>query len=321
MGIKTKIVSMRYLRLAFLPVVVFVLLLPFDLPSQEEIPPDQLPTISAEVSVSIVNLYATVRSSKGRPIYSLTQDDFTLFINGKKQEISHFSNDITEPLNVVFLLDVSGSMRLLDKFDTAKNIIKAIIEKLTPDDEVALMIFADGEVEMLVDFTKDKKALISRMDQLKPYGGTALRNAIAYSHRLLIEQIGKKGVLLLSDGLDNRSDLPLEQAVQMAANVEVPIYTFELIRSKWIDEAQTEQDIDVLPLKIFAESTGGLYFTLEEASAEDIDKACSKIFEDLKYQYYIGYTPQGTVSYGKVELKTKDPKHRVRVRYSVVSGG
>ena len=304
-----------------MPVVVFVLLLPFDLPSQEEIPPDQLPTISAEVSVSIVNLYATVRSSKGRPIYSLTQDDFTLFINGKKQEISHFSNDITEPLNVVFLLDVSGSMRLLDKFDTAKNIIKAVMQKLTPDDEVALMIFADGEVEMLVDFTKDKKALISRMDQLKPYGGTALRNAIAYSHRLLLEQIGKKGVLLLSDGLDNRSDLPLEQAVQMAANVEVPIYTFELIRSKWIDEAQTEQDIDVLPLKIFAESTGGLYFTLEEASVEDIDKACSKIFEDLKYQYYIGYTPQGTVSYGKVELKTKDPKHRVRVRYSVVSGG
>ena len=119
------------------------------------------------------------------------------------------------------------------------------------------MIFADGEVEMLVNFTKDKQALIKRMDQLKPYGGTALRNAIAYSHRLLLEQIGKKGVLLLSDGLDNRSDLPLEQAVQMAANVEVPIYTFELIRSKWIDEAQNEDDIDVLPLKIFAEATGG----------------------------------------------------------------
>jgi VWFA-related protein len=183
------------------------------------------------------------------------------------------------------------------------------------------MIFADGAVEMLVDFSKDKQAMIKRMDQLKPYGGTALRNAIAYSHRLLMEQIGKKGVLLLSDGLDNRSDLPLEQAVQMAANVEVPIYTFELVRSKWLDEVDKDKDIDVLPLKIFAEATGGLYFTLEEASPEDINEACSKIFEDLKYQYYIGYTPQGTVSYGKVQLKTKDPKHRVRVRYSVVSGG
>jgi VWFA-related protein len=312
---------MRFLRLAFLPVAFFVLAFPLTSPTQEEIPPEQLPTISAEVSVSIVNLYASVRSEKGRPIYSLNQNDFTLFIDGKKQEITHFSNDVTEPLNVVFLLDVSGSMRLLDKFDTARNIIKAIVKKLNPDDEVALMIFADGAVEMLVDFTKDKQSMIKRMDQLKPYGGTALRNAIAYSHRLLMEQIGKKGVLLLSDGLDNRSDLPLEQAVQMAANVEVPIYTFELIRSKWMDEVDKEKDIDVLPLKIFAEATGGLYFTLEEASPEDIDNACAKIFEDLKYQYYIGYTPQGTVSYGKVQLKTKDPKHRVRVRYSVVSGG
>ena len=110
----------------------------------------------------------------------------------KTRDHTLFRTDITEPLNIVFLLDVSGSMRLLDKFDTAKNIIKAIIAKFTPDDEVALMIFADGEVEMLVEFTKDKKALIERMEQLKPYGGTASRNAIAYSHRLLIQANWKK---------------------------------------------------------------------------------------------------------------------------------
>lgn len=312
---------MNFFRFAFCLIAALLLAYPSNVPSQQEVPPEQLPTVSAEVSVSIVNLYATVRTSKGRPVYSLTQNDFTLFINGKKQDISHFSADITEPLNIVFLLDVSGSMRLLDKFDTAKNIIKAVIAKLAPEDEVALMIFADGEVEMLVEFTKDKQELINRMEKLKPYGGTALRDAIAHSHRLLIQQIGKKGVLLLSDGLDNRSDLSLEQAIQIAAKVEVPIYTFELIRSKWLEEVQSEDDIDILPLKVFAEATGGLYFTLEEALTEDIDRACSKIFEDLKYQYYIGYTPQGAVSYGKVELKTKDPKHRVRVRYSVVSGG
>jgi Ca-activated chloride channel family protein len=313
---------MRFFKLALLPVAVLFFLYPLNLPSQEqEIPPDQLPTINAEVDVSIVNLYATVRTNKGRPVYNLTQNDFTLYINGKKQEITHFSGDITEPLNIVFLLDVSGSMRLMDKFDTAKSIIKEVISKLAPEDEVALMIFADGDVEMLVEFTKDKQALINRMEKLKPYGGTALRDAIAHSHRLLLQQIGKKGVLLLSDGLDNRSDLSLEQATSIASKVEVPIYTFELIRSKWLEQGQSADDIDVLPLKVFAESTGGLYFTLEEAQPEDIEKACAKIFEDLKYQYYIGYTPEGTVSYGKVELKTKDPKHRVRVRYSVVSGG
>ena len=278
----------------------------------------EIPPISEEVSVSVVNLYASVRDEKGRPVYGLRQEDFTLSVNGKRQQISNFSADITEPLNIVFLLDVSGSMRLMDKFDAAKDIIRSVISKLDTDDEVALMIFADGQVQMLVEFTKDKKALIDRMEKLKPYGGTALRDAIAYCHRLLIDNVGKKGVLLLSDGLDNRSDLSLDQAVRIAGSVEVPIYTFELIRSKWLEAAQKDQDIDVLSLKVFAEATGGLYFSLDEASAKDIDKACAKIFEDLKYQYFIGYMPSGSPSYGKVQLKTKDSKHKVRVRYSVV---
>ena len=280
------------------------------------------PPFADEVSVSIVNLYASVRDSKGRPVNGLKQEDFSLFINGKPMKITNFSSDITEPLNVVFLLDVSGSMRMLGKFETAKDIIKGICDMLGPDDEVALMIFADGEVEMLVDFTKDKKKMTNRMDQLKAYGGTALRNAVAYCHRLLIENVGKKGVLLLSDGLDNRSDLPLDQALGIASKVELPIYTFELIQSQLVEQHKDDDEIDVQPLKAFAEATGGLYFTLEEASPKDITKACAKIFEDLKYQYYIGYTARsGDNSYGRVDLRTTDRKHHVRVRYSVVPGG
>lgn len=282
----------------------------------------ETPNFSDEVSVSVVNLYASVRDSKGRPVYGLKQGDFSLFINGKHQQITNFSADITEPLNIVFLLDVSGSMRMLNKFETAKSIIHKICGMLDPEDEVALMIFADKEVEMLVDFTKDKKHMLDRMDQLKAYGGTALRNAVAYCHRLLIENVGKKGVLLLSDGLDNRSDLPLTEALGIAAQVELPIYTFELVQSQFVQEQKDGEEIDVAPLKAFAEATGGLYFTLEEASPKDISKACAKIFEDLKYQYYIGYMAHSDEnSYGRVDLRTKDRKHRVRVRYSVVPGG
>ena len=284
----------------------------------------QLPHYSDAVSVSLVNLYASVRNSKGRPVNGLKKEDFTLFEDGKRQFITNFSSDITEPVNIAFLLDVSGSMRMLDKFDIAKNIIRNICSRLAPDDHVALMIFADGEVELLVDFTNDKDRLLRRMDQLKAYGGTALRNAVAYSSRLLIASIGKKGIVLLSDGVDNRSDLKMEQALELAGRVELPIYAFELIRSKWAIEGNQpkEKDMDDYPLKAFADATGGLYFTLDSDFHLDFNLACLQIFEDLKYQYYIGYTPRGTHSaYGKLELKTKDPKHRVRVRYSVIHGG
>jgi Ca-activated chloride channel family protein len=278
-----------------------------------------LPKYNEEVSVSIVNLYASVYDTKGRPVLGLQQKDFTLFVNGKKQTISNFSSDVTEPVNIAFLLDVSGSMRMLNKFELAKSVVRNICASLGPEDQVALLIFADGEVELLVDFTKDKQAMINRMELLKAYGGTALRNAVAYCHRLLIEYVGKKGVVLLSDGVDTRSDLSLEQAMDMASKVELPIYAFELIRSRWMDEG-AEKDVDEVPLRAFAEATGGLYFTVDPTSSEDISKACLKIFEDLKHQYYIGYVPQKASSpYGKIVLKTRDPKDKVRVRYSVSS--
>ncbi len=283
-------------------ILILVLFLAGILNAQE-----QIPKFEDVVAVTIVNLYTSVRDSKGRPVYGLKQEDLTLFINGKRQTITNFSADITEPLNIVFLLDVSGSMGMRGKFDTARSFIRAVIEKLSPEDQVALMIFADGEVEMLVEFTKDKTKLVDRAELLKAYGGTALRDAVAYCHRLLIHNVGKKGVLLLSDGVDNNSDLTLKEAMNVASKVELPIYTFELIRSNWIEEDRDNQDIDEFPLKAFAEATGGLYFTVDEASSENISKACAKIFEDLKYQYYIGYMPKDSKSsYGKVELKTKD---------------
>lgn len=285
------------------------------LPAQQE-----EPAYSEAVSVSLVNLYASVRNQKGRPVYGLTQQDFTLTISGKKQTITNFSADITEPVNVAFLLDVSGSMRMLDKYEIAKDIVRKVIARMGPDDQVSLIIFADSEAELLVPFTTDKPRLINRMDQLKAYGGTALRDALAYCHRLMIESVGKKAVILLSDGVDNRSELTLEQATAQAAAVELPIYAFELIKSKWVEDTK-EKDIDELPLKAFAEATGGLYFSMDQPSQEEVSKACAKIFEDIKYQYYIGYMPQGSSSsYGRIELKTKNSKDRIRVRYSVIHG-
>ena len=301
----------------FVKVLIF-LLLSSALFAQEEI---EIPPFSQEVSVSIVNLYASVRDDKGRPVHALKQEDFSLFVDGKKQTITNFSSDITEPVNLAFLLDVSGSMGMLHKFDVAKRVIRGIVGRLKQEDEVALLIFADGAVELLVEFTKNKQQLLDRMEKLKPFGGTALRNAVAYCSRLLIQNVGKKGILLLSDGVDTRSDLSMEEATRMAGAVEIPIYTFELIRSKWVEEGK-EKDIDPQPLGLIAESTGGLYFTMDPSVGEDLDLAVAKIFEDLKYQYYIGYVPHGShSSYGKVELKTKKPNHRVRVRYSVVHGG
>ena len=111
--------------------------------------------------------------------------------------------------------------------------------------------------------------MADRMDHLKAYGGTALRNAVAYCHRLLIENVGKKGVLLLSDGLDNRSDFPLGEALAIAAQGGIADLHLRT-GSKPVCAGRQKDDRKSMcaALKAFAEATGGLYFTLEEASPE-----------------------------------------------------
>jgi hypothetical protein len=59
--------------------------------------------------VDLVNVTATVTDDDGRFVASLTKDDFTIFENGHRQEISHFSNERT-PVSLGIALDASGSM-------------------------------------------------------------------------------------------------------------------------------------------------------------------------------------------------------------------
>ena len=131
--------------------------------------------------------------------YSKVEDD-------QPVEVTHFSADRV-PISLGIVLDVSGSMATLNRFDIAKRIIRALVSRLKKGDQVALLIFADSMVELLVDFTTDQQRMVERMEKLQPYGGTALRNAVAYCSRLLIENVGKKGIVLLSDGVDTRSEI------------------------------------------------------------------------------------------------------------------
>ena len=160
--------AIRYLLIS---AVLLVALPLFSQQQKTQQSPADVPTFSQEMSVSIVNLYASVRDKKGRPVYGLKQDDFSLSVDGKPQQITNFSSDITEPVNIAFLLDVSGSMRYSNKFDIAKDVVRSVIQRMGKDDQAALIIFADGEAQMLVDFTTDKDAVLKRMDKLKAYGG------------------------------------------------------------------------------------------------------------------------------------------------------
>src|SRR5689334_15269886 len=127
------------------------------------------------VDVRLVNVVATVTDERGRYVSNLTQDDFTLEEDGKKQQISHFSQDQNVPVSVGILLDTSGSMD--HRIRTAVEAVDRFIRRIHQDDEIFLMTFS-GQPLLRQDFTDDSDKLSQNLRRIFPTGGTALYDAL-----------------------------------------------------------------------------------------------------------------------------------------------
>jgi len=103
--------------------------------------------------------------------------DFTVYENGHRQEISHFSSERT-PVSLGILLDTSGSMTP-DKMSAARSAIdRFIYDLLDKDDELFFMEFA-SQARVLQAWTTDRAAISQAVSRVEPVGGTAIYDAIA----------------------------------------------------------------------------------------------------------------------------------------------
>jgi len=173
--------------------------------------------------VDLVNVTATVIDDDGRFVPSLTKDDFAIFENGRRQEISHFSSERT-PVSLGILLDASGSMTP-DKMAAARSAIdRFIYDLLGPDDELFFVEFASS-ARITQNWTTDRAAISRAVARVDPIGGTALYDAIARA--LPVAAAGrhkKKAVLVISDGNDTNSSISVARLRQQIRDSEVLVY-------------------------------------------------------------------------------------------------
>src|SRR5262245_4498204 len=177
------------------------------------------------VRVDRVIVPVVVTDKKGRPVTGLQQKDFQLSEERVPQKIDYFQAEQAQNVSIAFLLDVSGSMRLLDKIGEARESIRYFVEGLKKDDQAAIMTFADGEIDTLAPFGTNRETILARLDLVKAYGQTALNDAIAAAPNVVQQEpSGRKAIVLITDGIDNASKLSLFEAMSAARRVDVPIY-------------------------------------------------------------------------------------------------
>jgi VWFA-related protein len=173
--------------------------------------------------VDLVNVTATVTDGDGRFVSGLRREDFSVYEDGKLQDVSHFNNDRV-PVSLGIVLDTSGSMSP-DKMSAARSAIdRLIFDLLGKEDELFLVEFAT-RAAIRQDWTTDRRLISRTVREASPTGGTAVYDAVATA--IPIAQSGmhrKKALLLISDGNDTNSSTPVSSLRQQIRESDVLVY-------------------------------------------------------------------------------------------------
>ena len=106
--------------------------------------------------------------------------------------------------NLVFLIDVSGSMSDQNKLPLLKSSLKMLVQKLRPQDRVAIVTYANHTKELLPSTSwEDKQKIISVIESLYASGGTAGGDGIQRAYRVAEASFIKNGnnrIILATDG-------------------------------------------------------------------------------------------------------------------------
>lgn len=174
-------------------------------------------------AVELVNVTATVADRSGRFVSGLRQDDFRVFEDEELQTVTHFSNERV-PVSLGVALDTSGSMAG-DKIVSARSALdRFLYDLLDRDDEVFLYRIADPP-ELLQGWTTDRRVLSAALRGIRPYGGTAMYDAVADAVPMAQRgQRRKKAVLIISDGNDTSSRTSLRELRSIVRDTEVLVY-------------------------------------------------------------------------------------------------
>jgi len=276
-----------------------------------------------DISVRAITLAVTVQEKGGKYINDLTQADFTVTENGAKQAITYFNHDSEAPLSLTILLDVSGSMAIDDKLAESKAALRDFLTSSTgTKDEISLLIFADGEVEVASGFTSDRSGILVILDRAEAYGKTALNDAVAVSPEFASRgKNEKRALLLITDGIENDSRILPEQALEIARRVDVPIYTIgyniplgEQLLGKYKRGSDVTSAGIIATLDRFSQATGGRALFIN--APQELRAALFEIKTELSRQYIIGYTSYVSAGdeYRRIQVAAKKKKYRVRAR-------
>jgi VWFA-related protein len=195
------------------------------------------------------------------------------------------------PVTTMLVMDISGSMEKNGKLDAAKQAASTYVSQLRPGDQAGLMAY-DTQVYSVQPVTADIGALTAAIDGLKPGSDTAMYNALVEAEKNLEGMEGRKAIIVLTDGLDNKSQFTADDVI---AGISQSGLTISAIG--FGDAGVTDQTgLDEAGLKSLSENTGGLYSFATDVQA--LTAFYQQYGQSLQSEYAVTYISPSTLRDG-----------------------
>ena len=237
-----------------------------------------------------MEVIVSAADASGHTIPGLTKDAFLVVEDGNPVDISSVQ-EMTRgvPLYIALAIDTSGSMKG-EPLEATRQAVETLVGQLTPQDRISLITFGT-DVETAVPLTVSHRSVVTALQNIRLTKYTRLYDG-AYQAVRLLQNVppGRRAVVLMTDGQDTKSTLTLEDVVQDAQKLAVPIYIIGYGKR-----------IEANVLQRIAQRTGGAF--LQAPSTDEIPKAFSQVFDILRRAYKIRYISNLTADGKEHELR------------------
>ena len=285
--------------------------------AQRPVPQDKQRDDQIQIRTIEVRLPITAKDKeKNKFIPNLTESNFEVFEDGKKQKIQRFVAPSQLPLSIAVLMDTSNSVKLKLPFEkeAAEDFI-ATVTTYRRKDKVLFATF-DSEVSLHQDFTDAQEPLIRAIRKVKSGGYTRLYDGV---YRLIEEKMSaiqatddRRVIVVLSDGEDTASDRSLKEAIEIAQRYDVTIFGISTKNFKGIASGMVE-NADDKELRQLCEQTGGQVFLPSQKI--ELFRAFTEVAQDLRQEYVIYYTPENQEKKGRRRIKVELIGHKGRLHH------
>ena len=266
-------------------------------------------------AIDLTTVNATVMSRDGGLITGLPREAFDLYEDGELQAITQFTNERV-PISLGILLDTSDSMFGRRILEAREAVDRFIVDLLDPEDEFSLLAFNHAQ-HVLTTWTSERATAARVMQPLKPWGSTAIYDAIVAALPLVNTRNRQRAALLvISDGADTASDATIRDVRSALFRSDAFVYAVAIDAA---DRQPINREVNPSALREITDQSGGR--TLVVQSTADAITALSQIAEELNSQYLIGYSsPKGADGqFHSIRVRVRNTDHRVRARNGYVA--